>query len=193
MNFELAWRLVAAIDDETEIDATTQDTGPFDTQEFDAIIHSDGIFWPDWKESPDGFVEMAREAIGIKGLYVEGDGQIDYVVFGDRRTRIPPQEGYPDQEMILRILNETLAPEYEIRMLWYALNNESQMYMPLNAASWLALEKEFGEKRVAKAFIKLKFDASAAKSRKPVETQPIIHKVKRDRDPNRVRFDIPIE
>jgi hypothetical protein len=167
MNFELARQLVVDWKDEKAVEA---------------LLESDGIFLASYGDTEDWIVGEAAEAIGISKLSWRYADDGEYCVrFGDRLVRVPPEPLPGVPEMLLRTLNETLSPEYEIRLVRYGLLSTSLFYMPLDGASWLKLEEEFGAERLDQVFGKLKFDAPGSHNRKPVATRPVVHRLPREK------------
>lgn len=161
MNFDLARQIVL---------------NRYSAEELANAVDEDGLFCVSYGDQEDWVIEFAAKALGIRELGHETIGEGLYVCFGDRSAKIPlvnEGEGL-DHELRMRqtlqTLNETLSPDYEIRMIDGKI--DFGWYVPLDPASWTKLEQEFGRDTLDEAFLRLEFDASLGRGRKPVKTTP---------------------
>jgi hypothetical protein len=136
----------------------------------------DGLVWVDWKEEDEDIIRNTARAIGIRELKPEWVDDKLYVRLGKRQHYIPLKFRPDEQKITLRTVNEALAPDYELRLINASTHADTWAYLPLDADSWKALEAEYGEKKIAKTFKKIRFDAAAWENRARLKFKPIRRK-----------------
>jgi len=127
-----------------------------DDAAFDALCENeDCCFSVDWREEDEYIPRYCESVLRTGKLTSEWVGDDDlFVVFGAKRVRVPLTESAADRHITLLALNEALAPEFEVRMLYASVGRDGGDFVPLSSEGWRALESEAGEV-VARRFHKL--------------------------------------
>lgn len=116
--------------------------------------NEDCCFSVDWREEDEYIPRYCESVLRTGRLTSEWVGDDLFVVFGTKRVRVPLTESAADRHITLLALNEALAPEFEVRMLYSSVGSDTGVFAPLSSDGWRALEREAGEV-VSRRFHKL--------------------------------------
>jgi hypothetical protein len=127
-----------------------------DDAAFDALIsNEDSCIIVDWGAFDEDIVRDCESVLGTGRLSAEWIDDHLFVIFGSKRLRVPLTESVADRHITLLTLNEALSPEFEVRMLYASVGNDSGTFVPLRSDAWAALEQE-AEEVVSRRFHKLR-------------------------------------
>jgi hypothetical protein len=111
-------------------------------------------FAVDWREEDRYIVQDCESILRTGRLRAEWVGDELFVTFGTKRLRAPLTESAADRHITLLTLNEALSPEFEVRMLYASVGNDTGVFVPLASDGWSTLEREACEV-VSRRFHKL--------------------------------------
>src|SRR5262245_31312328 len=87
----------------------------------DLLDDEQSVFWVDWREEDDAIVEYCERILGtgrLRADVVDDDSEHGfkmYIVYGDKRGRVPLTYCGSDGHVTLVALNVMLRPDYEVR------------------------------------------------------------------------------
>lgn len=115
------------------------------------------IFWVDWREDDDAIPEYCESILNTGALSAEcvqmdaDPGFEIYIIYKDRRIKVPLVVGPEDRHITLLTLNQVLSPKYEIRVCVDSNGSDTLAFLPLAATAWAEMESDFGAE-VSKRF-----------------------------------------
>lgn len=116
---------------------------------------SESVLWVDWRMEDDAIVNDCESLLKTGSLSaVWTDDQL-LLRYAGTEKEVPLTETADDRHITLRALNELLAPEYELRMVWASDGSDTLAFVPLSASQWTDLEAKHGVAAVERAFFKL--------------------------------------
>ncbi len=118
----------------------------------DELLGDDSIvFWVDSREDDSAIAESCEEVLRSGKLSAAWEGKDLIVSFGDRRRQVTLVGSPADRHITLLTLNQVLAPDFEIRLVW----DSDGAFTALPANDWKSIEEELGAERVSEAFMRL--------------------------------------
>ncbi len=141
------------------IPATVQQLLKTDSAEDAQSLLADttAAFAVDWREEDDAIVRYCEEILRTGKLSAEiGETDEDpgfemYIMYGSNLAKVPLVAGPEDRHITLHTLNQLLKPDFDIRACMASRGSDTLVFVPLPAADWESLEKQYGE-RVEKHF-----------------------------------------
>jgi hypothetical protein len=116
----------------------------------DLFDDDDTIFWVDWREFEGDIVRYCEAVLQTGRLtyeWVQTDkpGKRDlYISYNGKRIHVPLTGGPGDRHLALCVLNQVLAPDYEVRFCIDSNGSDTLAFLPLPSAKWTELEQQYG-------------------------------------------------
>ena len=107
-------------------------------------------FWVDWREGEGDIVRYCEAVLQTGSLTAEWvraatpQGSDLFISYGGKHIRAPLINGPEDRHIALCALNQTLAPDYEIRFCIDSNGSDTLAFLPLPSARWAELEQGYG-------------------------------------------------
>lgn len=113
------------------------------------------VFWVDWRED-DGELAGYCETI-IKTGSLSSKWEQDQLIlsYKGKTTKVPLTYSGADRHITLIAINEILTPDFQIRFVWDSDGSDTLAFAILPSSRWAALEAQYGQETVAKAFLAL--------------------------------------
>ena len=108
------------------------------------------IFWVDWREFEGDIVRYCEAVINTGSLTYEWTKAAEagardlYISYGGKRVRAPLLNNSGDRHIALCVLNQVLAPDYEIRFCIDSNGSDTLAFLPLPPVKWTELEQRYG-------------------------------------------------
>lgn len=113
---------------------------------FDTLLaDEDCCFAVDWREEDADIVRSCESVLQTGQLLAEWVDADLFVTFGTKRVRVPLTESAADRHITLLALNEALSPEFEVRMLYASVGDDTGVFAALRSDAWSVLEREASE------------------------------------------------
>ena len=107
------------------------------------------VFWVDWREEDDAIAEYCESILQTGSLSAElndaepGEDYDIYVLYGGKRLKAPLNHDGGDRHVMIRAINEILAPDYEIRFCLDSMGSDTLAFLPLLSSEWSDLERDY--------------------------------------------------
>lgn len=126
---------------------------------FDLLLADDKeVFWVDWRDD-DAVLADYCEAVAHTGML--GSHWVDDVLtitYAERSRAVPLTQSPGDRHITLMTINELMAPDYSIRMVWESEGSDTLAFSVLPEARWAELEAQYGSAAVDRTFLTLTHD-----------------------------------
>jgi hypothetical protein len=109
-------------------------------------------FWVDWGQEDETIADACEDVLltgCLSGELVEVDtneGVEVYIQYGDRRVHVPLTYRVADRHITLCVLNDVLAPDYEVRFCIDSKGGDTLAFLQLTVGQWAELERQYGGK-----------------------------------------------
>ena len=126
-----------------------------DDEAFDELlIDEEHCFTVDHRAFDDEIAWQCENILKTGRLSSPMDGTDLFIAFGPKKIKVPLTMSSADRHITLLAINEALAPEFEVRMLYASVGNDSGTFVPLSTENWSFLEQKFPQV-LARRFHKL--------------------------------------
>jgi hypothetical protein len=109
-------------------------------------------FAVDWREEDADIPRYCEGVLATGMLSADWEDDQLFIQFGQKRVRVPLTSSVADRHITLVALNEVLHPDFEVRHVVASSGSDTLTCVPLSAADWLALERQYGSDKVRAAF-----------------------------------------
>lgn len=107
------------------------------------------VFWVDAREKEEEIVQACETRLGTGSLSCllpdpsAGDPSEMYILYNQKRIRVPLTPGPEDRHLTLFSLNRLLDPDYEIRFFTSSAGMDALAFVALPINTWQQLEQHF--------------------------------------------------
>lgn len=109
-------------------------------------------FSVDWREDDGDIPRYCENVLATGKLSAAWEDDQLFIQFGEKRFRVPLTCSAEDRHITLFSLNEALHPDFEVRCVRRSHGSDTLAFVPLPAADWLALERQYSPEKVSAAF-----------------------------------------
>jgi len=120
---------------------------------FEALWEDDASsFAVDWREEDDAIPRYCENVLATGKLSAAMEDDKLFIQFGQKRVQVPLTYSADDRHITLFTLNEVLHPDFEVRCVTRSHGSDTLAFVPLSAADWLALERQYGLEKIRAVF-----------------------------------------
>ncbi len=117
-------------------------------QAMQAILEdTNTVFWVDAQEKEEEIVQACETRLGTGSLTYHlpdsGNRNEMYIVYQQKRIRVPLTPGPADRHLTIFSLNRLLNPDYEIRFFTSSAGMDALAFVALPTNTWQQLEQHF--------------------------------------------------